>query len=77
MSPFAGFVFNPSRVQTEIASITALSNELQLTVSRYDANEAVRMINNWHTQASRVGLERVRAELILQVQQFLNARNAN
>ena len=76
LSPFSGFVFDPSKVATEIASITALSNELQLTISRYDAAEATRRINDWHTKAASVGLERVRAELISQVQAFLNAKNS-
>lgn len=77
LSPFAGFIFDPRSVQTEIANITALSNELQLTISRYDADEAVRRIQRWHQQATRVGLERVRAELIKQVQEFLDFKNAN
>ncbi|GHV01570.1 sugar ABC transporter substrate-binding protein [Spirochaetia bacterium] len=77
LSPLAGFAFNPANVQTEIANVTALSNELQLIISKYSADEAVRMINQWHTEAARVGLEKVRAELINQVQMFLNAKNAN
>jgi putative aldouronate transport system substrate-binding protein len=76
LSPMAGFAFNPSGIQTEVANVSALSNELQLTISKYDAGEAVRRINNWHTEASKVGLEKIRAELIRQVQDFLDAKNA-
>jgi putative aldouronate transport system substrate-binding protein len=75
LSPMAGFAFNPVSVQTEVANVSALSNELQLTISKYDAAEAVRRINNWHAGASKVGLEKIRAELIKQVQDFLDAKN--
>ncbi|MCL2412204.1 MAG: ABC transporter substrate-binding protein [Treponema sp.] len=77
LSPLAGFVFNPAGVQTEIANVTALSNEMQLNVSRYDADVAVQRIDRWHREATRVGLERVRAELILQLQEFLDYKYAN
>jgi putative aldouronate transport system substrate-binding protein len=76
LSPMAGFAFNPARVQTETANVTALSNELQLTISKYDAAEAVRRINNWHGEASKAGLEKIRAELIKQIQDFLDTKNA-
>jgi hypothetical protein len=75
LSPLSGFAFDKSSVETEIANVSALSNELQLTVSKYEANEAVAKINAWHTEAARVGLEKIRAELIRQVQAFLNVKN--
>jgi len=74
LSPLAGFVFNPVRLQTEIANVTALSNELQLTIARYCADGAEQRIRDWHQAASRVGLERIRAELILQLQEFLDEK---
>ncbi len=74
-SPFAGFAFNPAAVETEVASVSALSNELQLNISKYDADECVEKINTWHADADAVGLEAVRAELIKQVQAFLDAKN--
>ncbi|MDR0709010.1 MAG: ABC transporter substrate-binding protein [Spirochaetaceae bacterium] len=76
LSPMAGFAFNPAHVQTEVANVSALSNELQLTISKYDTAGAVRRINNWHAEASKVGLEKIRAEIIKQVQDFLDAKNA-
>ncbi len=54
-------------------TVSALSNELQLTLSMY---EAVEKINTWHEEASKVGLEEIRAELIAQIQAFLDAKNA-
>lgn len=77
LSPLAGFVFDTSRVETQVANVTALSNELQLTISMYDADEAAGKIEQWHKDASDAGLEEVRAELISQIQAFLDAKNAN
>lgn len=77
LSPLAGFVFDATNVETQIASVSALSNELQLHISMYDADEAAEKINQWHTDAEAVGLEEIRAELISQIQAFLDAKNAN
>ena len=57
-------------------TVSVLSNELQLTLSMYEADEAVEKINTWHEEASQVGLEAIRAELIAQIQAFLDAKNA-
>jgi len=77
LSPLSGFVFDTTNVETQIANVSALSNELQLTISMYDADEAVEKINQWHADAEAVGLEEIRAELISQIQAFLDAKNAN
>ena len=76
LSPLAGFAFDAAKVETQLASVSALSNELQLTVSLYDAEEAVNKINTWHGDAEAVGLNDVRQELISQLQAFLDAKNA-
>ena len=76
LSPLAGFTFDTTNVETQIANVSALSNELQLTLSMYDADEAVEKINTWHEQAEAVGLEEIRQELISQLQAFLDAKNA-
>ena len=77
LSPLAGFVFDATNVETQIANVSALSNELQLTISMYDAEEAAQKIQQWHEDATAVGLEEIRAELISQIQAFLDAKNAN
>lgn len=77
LSPLSGFVFDASKVETQVANVSALSNELQLTISLYDADEAVEKINQWHKDAADVGLEEIRAELISQIQAFLDAKNGN
>lgn len=77
LSPLAGFAFDATNVETQVANVSALSNELQLTLSMYDADEAVERINTWHEEAAKVGLEEIRAELIEQLQAFLDAKNAN
>ena len=76
LSPLAGFAFNASKVETQVANVSALSNELQLTISMYDADEAVEKINTWHAEAEKVGLEEICQELISQLQAFLDAKNA-
>jgi len=77
LSPLAGFAFDTTNVETQLAGVTALSNELQLSISLYDEAEAVEKINTWHTDAQNVGLEEVRQELISQLQAFLDAKNGN
>ncbi|MCR5033050.1 MAG: ABC transporter substrate-binding protein [Lachnospiraceae bacterium] len=76
LSPLAGFAFDASNVETEVANISALSNELQFHLSKYDAAEAAEKIATWHQDAEDAGLEAVRQELITQLQQFLDAKNA-
>ncbi len=39
--------------------------------------EAAQKIQQWHEDATAVGLEEIRAELISQIQAFLDAKNAN
>ena len=75
LSPLAGFAFDASNVETEVANISALSNELRLNISLYDAEEAVEKLQTWHADAEEAGLETVRQELIVQLQQFLDAKN--
>lgn len=76
LSPLSGFSFDTTNVDSEVASISALSNELQLNISLYDADEAVEKLTTWHADAEAVGLETVRQELISQLQAFLDAKNA-
>lgn len=76
LSPLAGFAFDAANVETQVANVSALSNELQLTLSMYDADTAVEKINTWHAEAQKVGLEEIRRELISQIQEFLDAKNA-
>lgn len=76
LSPFAGFSFDAANVETEVANISALSGELQLNISLYEADEAKEKLQTWHADAEDVGLETVRQELITQLQAFLDAKNA-
>ena len=76
LSPLAGFSFDATNVETEVANISALSGELQLNISLYEAGEAKEKLQTWHADAENVGLETVRQELITQLQSFLDAKNA-
>ncbi|MBQ7637138.1 MAG: extracellular solute-binding protein [Lachnospiraceae bacterium] len=75
LSPLAGFTFNKTGLETQVANISALSSELLFTLSMYDSKEAVEKINGWHKDATQVGLEKVRAEMIAQIQAFLDVKN--
>ncbi|MCR5715797.1 MAG: ABC transporter substrate-binding protein [Lachnospiraceae bacterium] len=75
LSPLAGFSFDATNVETEVANISALSNELRLNISLYEADEAVEKLQTWHKDAEDAGLESVRQELIKQLQEFLDAKN--
>lgn len=77
LSPLAGFSFDATPVETEVANISALSNELQLNISLYEAEEAKEKIATWHADAENVGLETVRQELISQLQAFLDAKSGS
>lgn len=75
LSPLAGFTFDSSAVATELANVSALSNELQFTLSMYSASEAKEKIATWHAEAEKVGLETIRQELMKQIQSFLDMKN--
>ena len=74
-SLLSGFAFDSSNVSTEVATISAYAGELQL---RYalggDQTEA--QIADFHQKAEAAGLETVRAELIKQIQAFLDMKNS-
>lgn len=74
-SILSGFTFNASSVETEVANISALTGELMIKYGLYGA-ETEAKINEWHGDAEKVGLETVRAELIKQVQEFLDMKNS-
>lgn len=75
LSPLAGFSFNASNVETEIANVSALSNELQLTLSMYEKDEVTGVVDKWNEEATKVGLNEIRNELMIQLQQFLDIKN--
>lgn len=52
LSPLSGFSFDATNVETEVANISALSNELQLNISLYDADEAKEKLAAWHADAT-------------------------
>ncbi|ACT00649.1 ABC transporter substrate-binding protein [Paenibacillus sp. JDR-2] len=71
--PVAGFVFNPAPVKTEIAKIQPMANQVeQVLNSGLDPNwrETARQTNE---KLKGLGLDKIRAELIRQVQAYLDA----
>ena len=74
-SKIAGFTFDTANVATEVATITAYAGELQLRYA-LGGDDTEKIIADFHQKASDAGLEKVRAELISQLQAFLDMKNA-
>lgn len=74
-SILSGFTFNSSEVETEVANISALTGELMIKYALYGA-ETEAKVDEWHADAEKVGLNTVRAELISQIQEFLDMKNS-
>jgi hypothetical protein len=74
VSAISGFTFNPENVTTEVAIISALSNELMLRFA-VDGDDTEEVIDQWYADAVDAGLDDVREELISQLQAFLDMKN--
>lgn len=74
-SPLSGFVFDTTPVETQVANVSALSGQLMLRFALH-GDDTQNVIDTWHKDATAVGLEEVRAELIRQVQEFLDMKNS-
>ena len=74
-SKIAGFTFDTTKVATEVATITAYAGELQLRFA-LGGDDTEKIIADFHKKATEAGLETVRAELINQLQAFLDMKNA-
>jgi putative aldouronate transport system substrate-binding protein len=74
VSAISGFTFNPENVTTEVAIISALSNELMLRFA-VDGDGTEEVIDQWYADAVGAGLDDVREELISQLQAFLDMKN--
>lgn len=75
MSPISGFAFDKTALEVEMANVSALSGEL-LTRHALHGDNTETVINDWHKDAIRVGLEDIRAELIKQMQEFIDMKNS-
>lgn len=75
LSPITGFSFDTTKVETEIANLTALSDELQFHNALY-GDETLAKVKDWHDKAESAGLENVRTELVNQLQSFLDMKAA-
>lgn len=74
-SAISGFKLNTAPVETEIANVSALSNELLLRFALHGADtEAV--IDKFNADAKKAGLEKIRTEVMTQLQEFLDMKNS-
>lgn len=76
-SPLTGFQLNTTPIAIELARLDALYEEYYtgFTHGAY-GDQTAAMIAELHARSEQVGLEKVRAEIISQVQQHLDARAA-
>ncbi|NLK74983.1 MAG: DUF3502 domain-containing protein [Clostridiales bacterium] len=74
-SAISGFTFNAVPVETEVANVSALSNELLLRHALH-GSETEAVIDKWNRDAKKVGLDNIREELIKQIQEFLDMKNS-
>jgi putative aldouronate transport system substrate-binding protein len=75
ISPISGFAFNNANVTTQVANVTALSNELMLRFAIY-GNTTERVIDQWYRDAVAVGLNDIKSELVNQLQAFIDIKRA-
>ena len=74
-SPLAGFVFDTSNLKTEVASVQVLAESIKPNMGIY-GDDTANVIAQYNSDAKKVGLDTLRAELIKQVQEFLDNKNA-
>jgi putative aldouronate transport system substrate-binding protein len=71
LSPLAGFNFNTTNVESEIATINAYSYKFDWAAY---GDETAAKIKEYHEACEDAGIEKIRTELIKQVQEFLDAK---
>ena len=74
-SLISGFAFDTTNVANEVATITAYAGELSLRFA-LGGDQTEAMIKDFHQKAMDAGLEKVRAELISQLQAFLDMKSS-
>lgn len=72
LSPLAGFNFDSSKVESEVATISAYDYKFEWAAYGKDT---AKKLAEYHKACEDAGLEKIRAELIKQVQEFLDAKN--
>jgi hypothetical protein len=76
LSPLAGFNFDQKSVETQVAAISAYTNDAKFEWGAYGENTAAK-IKEYHDACEKAGLELIRAELIKQLQDFLDKKISN
>lgn len=72
-SPLSGFTFNPINVTVELGQLSLLYEKYRLILNHGTQGDAEELIHEFHQEASSLGLERLREEIRLQLNIFLQS----
>lgn len=74
-SLLTGFVYDPSGVKSELAAINDIYAEIWFPLFHGTLEDLEGTLTEYHSRAEAAGLEKVRSNLIEQVQEFLDEQN--
>ena len=73
-SPLTGFVYNSSRVKTELVAVNQEYSKIWFQLFHGTLDDVEQALDVYYQNARKVGLEKIREDLIRQVQDFLDRR---
>lgn len=76
-SLLTGFDYDPSGVKSELAAINGIYAEIWFPLFHGTLEDLDGTLAEYHAKAEAAGLEKVRSDLIEQVQEFLDKQNSD
>lgn len=73
LSPLSGFYFDTTKIKTEVAAVKAVFSAAKFAYGAY-GDKTIEMAKKFNADARAAGLDTIRAELIKQVQAFLDSK---
>ena len=73
-SPLTGFVYNGSRVKTELVAVNQEYSKIWFQLFHGTLDDVEQTLELYYQNAQRVGLEKIREDLIRQIQDFLDSK---
>lgn len=74
-SPLSGFVYNSSEVKNELAAVNEEYSRIWFQLFHGSFEDAELLLATYHENAENLGLEKIRKDLVEQIQTFLNEKN--
>ena len=71
-SPLSGFVYNSSNVKSELEAVNAQYSKIWFQLFHGTFSDVEGALDEYYKEAQELGLEVIRADLIKQVQDFLD-----